>query len=67
MKWYLASMNDGLFITNVEPRPNASDSPIGYRLTGPEMIISVAALPQVQAQIIVDAHNREIDHWLKTP
>jgi hypothetical protein len=55
-RWYLGSMNDGLFIINTPPSPS-NDHPFHERMNGPSVVIPVHGLPQDRAQAIVDAHN----------
>lgn len=56
MRWYLGSLNDGLFIINTPPRPS-HDHPCHDRPDGPDQVICVSGIPQAKAQEIVDAHN----------
>ncbi len=58
-KWYLGSMNDGLFIINRQPSPNATDFP-PHDEYGPDVALNVVALTEERAQAIVDAHNAAI-------
>jgi hypothetical protein len=55
-RWYLGSMNDGLFIINTPPRPSTDDQ-FHERTDGPTVVLNVNGLPQARAQEIVDAHN----------
>jgi len=55
-RWYLGSLNDGLFIIDAPPRPSTDDS-WHDRPDGPEMVLNVTALSHEQAQAIVAAHN----------
>jgi len=55
-RWYLGSMNDGLFIINTPPRPSTDHQWHG-RPDGPTFVVAVSALPEGYAQAIVDAHN----------
>lgn len=57
-RWYLGSMNDGLFIINKPPRPS-NDHPSHDRTDGPSLVLNVTDLPHVKAQAIVDAHNEQ--------
>jgi len=54
--WYLGSMNDGLFIIDMPPRPSTDDQ-FHDRNDGPGMVLNVSELPREKAQAIVDAHN----------
>lgn len=56
-KWYLGSMNDGLFIINRPPSPVGTDVPPHMSANGPTMVLNVTDLPLKKAQAIVDAHN----------
>lgn len=60
MRWYLGSMNDGLFIIDKPPSPSGTDVPPGIHANDPEMVLNVTALSHEHAQAIVDAHNRDI-------
>lgn len=60
MKWYLGSMNDGLFIINAQPRSVGTDYPNHERTDGPDMVLNVTDLPLAKAQAIVDAHNAQL-------
>ena len=60
MKWYLGTMNDGLFIINAPPRPSA-DYQFHERTDGPSVVLNVSDLGQERAQQIVDAHNSSQD------
>lgn len=55
-KWYLASMNDGLFIINQPPRPS-TDEQFHDRADGPGMVINVSGMDPQLANEIVAAHN----------
>lgn len=58
-RWYLGSMNDGLFIIDMPPRPSTDD--IWHdRPDGPGMVLNVTDLPHAKAQAIVDAHNASL-------
>lgn len=59
-RWYLGSLNDGLFIINRCPTPNATDFP-PHDDYGPDVVLNVVALTEKQAQEIVDAHNATLD------
>lgn len=56
-RWYLGSMNDGLFIIDRKPSGSGTDVPPGVYASDPEMVLTVVALSEEQAQAIVDAHN----------
>ena len=58
-RWYLGSMNDGLFIIDAPPRPSTDDV-FHDRTNGPSLVLNVVALTSEQAQAIVDAHNAEV-------
>jgi len=60
-RWYLGSMNDGLFIIDKPPSPSGTDVPPGVYANSPDMILNVTALTQERAQAIVDAHNDAIE------
>jgi hypothetical protein len=55
-RWYIGSMNDGLFIINTPPRPS-NDYPWHDRPDGPTMVLAVSGMSLVRVQEIVDAHN----------
>lgn len=55
-KWYLGSMNDGLFIINMPPRPSTDDQ-FHERDDGPSMVINVSGMDPQLAYEIVSAHN----------
>jgi len=57
VKWYLGSMNDGLFIINAPPSPSGTDVGPWMNSNGPTMVLNVTDLPDHKAQAIVDAHN----------
>ncbi|OYW21808.1 MAG: hypothetical protein B7Z52_00375, partial [Burkholderiales bacterium 12-64-5] len=59
-KWYLAAMNDGLFIIDKPPRPSTDDQDFEAP-GGPEMVLNVAALTQDRAERIVEQHNKEVE------
>lgn len=58
-RWYLGSLNDGLFILDRRPSPSNDypwhDRP--DRPDGPDLVLNVCALSDERAQAIVDAHN----------
>ena len=58
-RWYLGSLNDGLFIIDTPPRPSTDDA-WRDRPDGPSLVLNVVALKPEQAQAIVDAHNAAI-------
>lgn len=58
-RWYLGSMNDGLFIINTPPRPS-NDDVWHDRPDGPSMVLNVTSLTRQEAQSVVDAHNAYI-------
>lgn len=58
-KWYLGSMNDGLFIINTPPSPD-NDNPWFDTPHGPSMVLNVTDLTEKKAQAICDAHNAEL-------
>lgn len=55
--WYLASLNDGLFIINQKPSPAGTDIPVGCGTMNPSIVLNVTELSQDKAKAIVDAHN----------
>ncbi len=55
-KWYLGSMNDGLFIINQPPRPS-TDEQFHEREDGPSMVLNVSGIDPQLAYEIVSAHN----------
>lgn len=55
-RWYLGSMNDGLFIIDRQPRPSTDDV-WHERPDGPSMVLNVTDLPNAKAQAVCDAHN----------
>ena len=55
-KWYLGSMNDGLFIINQPPRPS-TDEQFHEREDGPSMVLNVSGIDPQLAYEIVLAHN----------
>lgn len=63
-RWYLASLNDGLFIIDRPPSPAGSDAPPGIVPDSPNVVLNVTGLPQVRAQQLVDEHNRELEPLL---
>lgn len=56
-RWYLGSMNDGLFIIDAPPSPSGTDVPPGDYGRGPNMVLNVTELTLAKAQAICDAHN----------
>lgn len=60
-KWFLGSMNDGLFIINQPPRPSTDDV-WAERLDGPDMVLNVTELTLPKAQAVCDAHNTTADY-----
>lgn len=60
-RWYLGSMNDGLFIINAPPRPSTDDIVFGQHQGHPTTVINVTELPLEKAQALVDAHNALVD------
>lgn len=58
-KWYVATMNDGLFIVNRPPHPAPVDY-VNTNSTPPETVIPLRhndAIMQAVAEEIVAAHN----------
>lgn len=55
-RWYLGTMNDGLFIIDRSPRPS-TDEQWHDRPDGPKLVLNVTGLSQEAAQRIVDAYN----------
>lgn len=61
-RWYLGSMNDGLFIIDEPPRPSTDDvwpDPPD----GPNMALALGDLPLAKAQAIIDAHNASLSTY----
>lgn len=59
--WYVASMNDGLFIIDKQPRPSTDD--VWHdQPDGPDMVLNVTELPLEKAQAVCDAHNAVADY-----
>jgi hypothetical protein len=56
MRWYLATMSDGLFIINRPPRPSTDDQ-VHDRDDGPDLVLNVSGVDPQLAREIVDAHN----------
>jgi hypothetical protein len=56
VRWYLATMNDGLFIINRPPRPDTDCGP-GDVADPPTLVIPLGDLPIERATTIVTAHN----------
>jgi hypothetical protein len=58
MRWYLGSMNDGLFIIDKPPRPSTDAIVYGNdNPNAPGLVLPVWPLSVERAQAIVDAHN----------
>ena len=55
-RWYLSSMNDGLFIINTPPRPS-TENVWHDRSDGPTLVIPIHEMDHKMAQKICDAHN----------
>lgn len=55
-RWYLASMNDGLFIINRPPRPSNDGGP-GDVPNAPTLVLPISGLAEERASDIVNAHN----------
>lgn len=67
--WYLATMNDGLFIVNRKPQPAPIDV-TNTSLTSPEIVIPLPGndrFTQRVAEIIVAVHNAEIQKHCTAP
>ena len=56
-RWYLGSMNDGLFIINRPPRPAPNDAGPGEVGDSPTLVVALGDLREDLAQQIIDAHN----------
>ncbi len=56
-KWYLGSLNDGLFITDTPPSPAGTDIPADWGKGCGDFAINVSGLSLRTAMAIVDAHN----------
>lgn len=64
MKWYVATMNDCIFIINRQPRPAPIDYP--NPRVGPDLVISMRSgsrETQELAEAIVAAHNATVPSW----
>jgi hypothetical protein len=62
-KWYVATMNDGIFIINQKPHPAPVDH-INPNAPGPSLIISMRSGSREAEEIaeqIVSAHNADLD------
>jgi hypothetical protein len=58
MRWYLGSMNDGLFIIDKPPRPSTDAIVYGNdNPNAPDLVLPVWPLSVERAQAIIDAHN----------
>jgi hypothetical protein len=55
-RWYIGTMNDGLFIIDTPPRPSHDDA-WHDRPDGQELVICVSECRPSVVQEIVDAHN----------
>lgn len=58
-RWYLCSLNDGLFITNTQPSPCGTDIPADWGISCGNFAINISEMPLELAQEIVGAHNGE--------
>lgn len=58
--WYLASMNDGLFIIDTPPR-SSNDDVWHERPNGPSVILNVTELPLKKAIAVVETHNSRVE------
>lgn len=58
-RWYLGSMNDGLFIIDAKPRPSTDDQ-VHDRRDGPTVVLNATGLSNDKAQAIADAHNDSV-------
>lgn len=62
-KWYVATMNDGIFIINQKPHPVPVDY-VNPNASGPSLVISMRSGSRCAEEIaerIVAAHNAELD------
>lgn len=66
-RWYIGTMNDGLFIINTKPQPAPVDYPFHDRGDGPTLVIPVSALGSERANEIVAAHNKAVEALLRAP
>jgi len=57
LRWYLGSLNDGLFIANVPPSPCGTDIPPDWGNGCGSVVLNVTELSDEKARAIVDAHN----------
>ncbi|BCH33180.1 hypothetical protein MesoLjLc_51100 [Mesorhizobium sp. L-8-10] len=60
-RWYLGSMNDGLFIIDRPATPAGTDVGPWDNPNGPQLALNVAALTPQQAQAIIDLHNASLN------
>lgn len=68
-KWYLAAMNDGLFIVDAPPAPAPVDH-VNPNRTMPSLVIPLRhndLITQQVAERIVAEHNTEIDRAEQSP
>jgi hypothetical protein len=66
-KWYVATMNDGIFIINQKPHPVPVDY-VNPNASGPSLVISMRSGSRGIGEIaeqIVTAHNAEVDAEVK--
>lgn len=64
-KWYLAVMNDGLFIVDAQPAPAPVDHVNPIRRPIPSLVIPLRHNDRITQQVaerIVAEHNAEIDN-----
>lgn len=59
-KWYLGSMNDGLFIIDAPPSPAGTDVQPYLSPKGPELVLNITDLPGKKALMVVDGHNAAV-------
>lgn len=60
-KWYIGTMNDGLFIIDQPPQP----APVDYACAIDHDVNVIAAMgnDKVRAEAIVEAHNKVVERY----
>lgn len=64
--WYLATMNDGLFVINRRPQPAPVDF-VNPSLEPPEIVIPLPSndrMTQTAAELLIAAHNACINNMI---
>lgn len=59
-RWYLAAMNDGLFIIDAPPRPSTDDA-FNERDVNAIAYVGYSAQDEAMAHQIIDAHNASLE------